>query len=268
MLVRDQVGEDVEVPARAGRIVSLCPSTTETLFALGAGGRVVGRTDYCCEPADEVESVATVGGTKTIRIERVERVQPDLILAVKEENDREQVEALRARWPVVVLDPVDVDSAIDGIECTGTAIGQAEDGREMADEIRRQFAELPDAAGIRVAYLIWRKPWMVAGPGTYIDDLLTRLGFVNVAGGLPAKEGRYPALDATRLKELRPAFLLASSEPFPFSDKHIPELREAVPSAEPVLVDGQAFSWHGSRMRHATGVFRELISGLEAAGRG
>ncbi|MEM8962384.1 MAG: helical backbone metal receptor [Acidobacteriota bacterium] len=255
--ITDQLGRVIRVPEAPTRLISLCPSTTETLFALGVGANVVGRTNYCIHPVGEVETVASIGGTKRVKIDNVAALEPDLVISVREENVEGQIDTLAERWPVCVLDPVDVDSAIVSIELLGRAIGRSDAAVDLATRIRAAFAELPDANGLRVAYFIWRKPFMVAGADTYIDDLLDRLGLVNVARQL---DGRYPVFDHDAARRLRPEFLLASSEPFPFSDKHIDELREL--GAEPVLVDGEAFGWHGARMLPAAAYFAELVSRL------
>jgi iron complex transport system substrate-binding protein len=263
VIVRDDLGRAVDVPRAPRRVVSLCPSTTETLFALGLGdGRLVGRTDWCRHPRGRVEALASVGGTKKVRSERVAALDPDLIVAVREENDREQIESLAATWPVFVLDPVDVESAIQGVDRLGDVVGAGEIANRLATRIRAAFADLPRAPSLRVAYLIWRKPWMVVGKDTYVDDVLRRLGLVNVGADL---EGRYPETDAAALRRARVELLLASSEPFPFDASYFEELRTLVPEAAPVLVDGEAFSWHGARMLEAAVAFRELVPRLVAA---
>ncbi len=257
-MIQDQLGRTLEVE-RPSRIVSLCPSTTETLCALGAGKRLVGRTDYCRHPHEVVTGLASVGGTKRVKPDALERLQPDLVVSVREENDRTQVEDIAARWPTLILDPVDVASAIAGIELLGAAIDARDAARELATSVRTSFADLPNVNGARVVYLIWRKPYMAVGADTYLHDVLERLGFVNVAASTDA---RYPEVSQDELEALDADLVLASSEPFPFTEKHLPELRELAPRATPVLVDGEMFSWHGVRMLEATRYFRDLIATL------
>lgn len=259
MEIRDQTGRSVEIPRRPRRIVSLCPSTTETLFALGAGDAVAGRTRYCCHPRDRVGSLASVGGTKAVDLEALARLEPDLVVAVKEENHEPQVREIAVRWPTLVLDPVDVASALDGLRLLGRALFDDARGAALADDIARRFAGLPRLEGLRVLYLIWRKPFMAVGAGTYLDDVLRTLGFVNVASSL---DGRYPELDADRVEALTPEILLASSEPFPFESKHLAELRALAPGARVAFVDGELFSWHGARMLEAADYFAGLVARL------
>lgn len=244
------------------RIVSLCPSVTETLFALGAGDRVVGRTRFCVHPAGETPRIEPVGGTKTVEVDRVLALQPDLIVAVREENEQAQVEELARHAEVLLLDPVDIRSAVEDVVRLGARIGASEAAADLAEEIGARFAGLPRADGIPVVYLIWRKPLMAVGGGTYIGAVLEHLGLVNLAAGLA---GRYPILDAKALNRLSPRLVLASSEPFPFREQHLTELRARFPGARPVLVDGEMFGWHGARMSLAARYFEELVPRLAAA---
>ena len=221
----------------------------------------VGRTDYCCHPAEHVDAVPSLGGTKRIHFDRLEALRPDLVVSVKEENDRRQIDEIASHWPTLILDPTDVSSAVTGIEILGRAVGAEDPAIEMGRAISTAFANLPNAGGIPVVYLIWRQPFMAAGAGTYLDDVLTRLGFDNTAREL---DGRYPELDAAWAAARRPHLLLASSEPFPFGETHLPELRAWAPAATPVLVDGELFSWHGARMLLAAAHFCELVPRLAA----
>jgi iron complex transport system substrate-binding protein len=237
---------------RPQRIVSLCPSVTETIFVLGAGARLVGRSDYCCHPAEAVAAVATVGGTKAVDERAVAALAPDLIVAVREENTQAQVLALAERWPVLLLDPVDVRSALVYIRALGTVLDETAHGEALATEIEAGLAQLKarhaaraDSAAPRTAYLIWRKPYMAVGAGTYIDDVMRHIGLINAAAALP---GRYPSLEEPAAAGLQIDRVLAASEPFPFAERHIAELQRRFPNARVQLVDGELFGWHGARM--------------------
>ena len=245
------------------RIVSLCPSITETLFALGAGPRVVGRTRYCIHPANRVAPIPTVGGTKTVDLSRVEALRPDLVVAVQEENSESQIRALAQRHEVLLLDPVDIPTALQDILRLGARVGSTASAVGLVHEITAAFEAVPRAADIPVVYLIWRKPLMAVGAGTYIDALLVRLGLINQASGLPS---RYPTLDRAAIGRLSPRLVLASTEPFPFAENHLAELRATFPGACPVRVDGEMFSWHGARMKLAARYFGELVPRLTARG--
>lgn len=255
--VHDQMGRTVDVPRVPQRIVSLVPSQTELLFDLGVGDRVVGVTRFCVHPDEARERASNVGGTKQLHDDRIEALEPDLLIGNKEENQRAQIEALAERWPVWLSDVRDLDTALEMIEAVGDLVAASEPARVLRARIERAFAALPRARGARVLYLIWRRPWMGAGAETYIDDLLGRCGFTNVLTerGL----ARYPELDDGVLRSLDPDLVLLSSEPYPFSDKHVPELAAHLPDARVRLVDGEAFSWFGSRLVQAAATLAALV---------
>lgn len=251
----DQLRRRLTLAVPPRRIVSLCPSTTETLFALGAGDRVVGRTTYCRHPKEAIDTLPSIGGTKTVDEQRLRALKPDLILSVREENDEQQIEALSHDQPILILDPVDVASALNGIRLIGAALGREQDADALAEAIASAFRTLPRLDGYRAAYLIWRKPFMAAGAGTYINDVMAHLGLENAA----PKTDRYPAVDAQALAANPPHFLFAASEPFPFADKHVSELQRLAPTAKIVLVDGEMFGWHGVRMLKAARYFEQHV---------
>ncbi|HXG28672.1 MAG TPA: helical backbone metal receptor [Nevskiales bacterium] len=260
VITSDDLGRAVRLPARPRRIVSLCPSQTETLLALGLSGRVVGRTRYCIHPAAEVSRITEVGGTKQLRLDALRALQPDLIIAEKEENRREDVEALEREFPVYVTDVRSVDGALRMIRHLGQLCDCTQAAEVLAQQIAGRFSRLqPLRPRRRVAYLIWRKPWMAAGADTYIHDVLTRCGFENV---FAAKTGRYPETTLEDIERLAPEVLLLSSEPYPFQDRHRQEFAKRLPGAKVLLVDGEAFSWYGARMRLAADALQRLLSEL------
>jgi len=239
------------------RIVSLVPSQTELLHALGLESEVVGITKFCVHPAAWFQQKKRVGGTKTIHLDKVAALAPDLIIANKEENEREQIEALAARFPVWVSDVRDLSGALAMIEHVGVLTGRDAQAQVLAQEIARQFARYrPDAAlpRPRAAYFIWRKPYMVAGGDTFIHAMLEEAGFENVFG----TETRYPEVAPEKLAAQAPDVLLLSSEPYPFQEKHLAEFREICPAAQAVVVDGEMFSWYGSRLLLAPAYFQDL----------
>lgn len=239
------------------RLISLCPSQTETLLALGAP--VVGRTRYCVHPADQIATLPTVGGTKKLDFDAVATLQPDLIIAEKEENRREDVETLAERWPVFVTDVRDHASALRMVRSLGSLCGREPAASQLAADIERRWAVIPRLRQPRrVLYLIWRKPWMAAGGDTYIQSVLDRLGFINVAAELP---GRYPELSAAQLRDLQPELILLSSEPYPFAQKHLAEM-QALAATPARLVDGEMFSWYGVRMLEAADYLADFVSAL------
>ncbi|MET3500054.1 ABC-type Fe3+-hydroxamate transport system substrate-binding protein [Mucilaginibacter sp. SG538B] len=255
---RDQLSRRVELSGIPKRIISIVPSQTELLFYLGLNVEVIGITKFCIHPADRFNSTTKVGGTKQLDVEKIRLLNPDLIIANKEENDRFQVEELMNICPVWISDIFDLESALQMIVCIGDMIGKPGQANVLCTEINGRFKgiKLP-VTGLRVAYLIWRKPYMLSGRGTFIDSMLQTCGLNNVTEG-----ERYPEIDTDALVAANPDLVFLSSEPYPFAKKHIEEFRALLPNAKIVLVDGEMFSWYGSRLLYAPAYFKRLINGL------
>ncbi|WP_252504116.1 ABC transporter substrate-binding protein [Sporosarcina sp. Marseille-Q4943] len=254
--VVDRVGRSVTFTFPPKRIVSLCPGITDTLFALKLEEKIVGRTRFCIYPKGEVETVPAVAGTKDIKLEAIHNVQPDLIIVEKEENTKEIVEELEKHFPVYVAEVQSVDDAFRMIEDMGSLTDRSEAARQLISAIHEQFESLPKVAGERVSYVIWRKPYMVVGKDTYIHSLLERMGFVNP---FTEADGRYPVVTAEGFKNADLDYVLLSSEPFPFKEKHFEEFLEMMPDTEPILIDGEMF-WYGPRMVEAAAYLRKQLS--------
>ncbi len=259
----DQTGHDVVLTMPAQRIVSLVPSQTELLFALGAGDQVVGCTRYCLHPRAARERSTVIGGSKRYDVDAIRALEPDLILANKEENDRETIVALRAAYPTWVSDIATFPEALTMISAVGQLCGAEARASALRAELQAEWSQLTDFDGVSVAYLIWRKPFMAVGAQTFIDDVLQRLGLVNVF----TDSERYPECTLAEIAARKPDVVLLSSEPYPFSEKHIAEVRQVLPSAAVRLVDGEMFSWYGSRLRLAPAYFASLqpLYGANAA---
>ena len=258
--VEDMLGRSLAVPEKPVRIISLCPSQTETLFDLGLGDRIVGTTRYCVHPKELTQKTVRVGGTKKIDLALVRSLHPDLIVAEKEENPREMVEELSQIAPVYVTDVTDFHSALKMIDCLGRLTGASAEAGKIQGEIQEQWGALPRfEKPLRVAYLIWRKPWMMVGPGTYIGSLLQEAGLSLVRGG--QSSSRYPEITEKELIAARPEIVFLSSEPFPFRDVHVQEIQALLPEARVLLTDGELWSWYGSRMRR----FPQFLGRLKAA---
>lgn len=254
--VTDQLGRAVHIPKFPQRIISLVPSQTELLFDLGLGERVVGITKFCVHPEEWFRNKTRIGGTKKLHLEAVHELHPDLIIANKEENNREDIERLETDYPVWVSDVNDLSSALEMIASVGAITDT--DSSDLFNEINHGFSELkPLNPTKRVLYLIWNKPYMAAGSDTFINDMLQRCGFENVVG-----KTRYPELTEKDIIELNPEMVLLSSEPFPFREKHIHELQTLLPQATIKLVDGEMFSWYGSRLKYAPTYFTGLLESM------
>ena len=238
------------------RIVSLVPSQTELLFYLGLDREVAGLTKFCVHPEEQVRSKPRVGGTKTLHLEQIAALDPDLIIANKEENEREQIEWLEQRFPVWISDVRKVDDAFEMIRRVGEMTGKAENAAALALKLHGDFYQLRNAKWPvrRAAYLIWNQPLMAAGANTFIDAMLRQAGFKNVFGHL----ARYPEIAEADLQKSDPEVILLSSEPFPFSEKHLGRFHEICPESVIRVVNGEMFSWYGSRLLEAVPYIKEL----------
>ena len=254
----DQLNRVIRLPGTPKRVISIVPSQTELLFFIGLDTEVIGITKFCVHPADKFKTIEKVGGTKQLDIDKIRLMAPDLIIANKEENDRAQVEQLMEICPVWISDINDLDSALQMIATIGNMVGRQEQAVNLCTEITHRFNALKRTdINLRIAYLIWRKPYMVAGTDTYINSMLQICGFNNVT-----KQERYPTVSAEELIEMNPDVVMLSSEPYPFGQKHIAEFKAMLPDARVILVDGELFSWYGSRLLHAAGYFQQLINGV------
>lgn len=258
LTVTDQLGRRVAVPFPPQRIVSLVPSQTELLFDLGLSDNVVGVTKFCIHPAEARTKAAVIGGTKNFDFEKIAALKPDLIIGNKEENYQVGIEKLAAKYPVWLSDISNLPEALEMIRRVGFIAGAKDRADALAAEIEVTFGALVKQAAVEpsvaAAYLIWRRPYMVAATGTFIDDLLRRAGFANVF----ANQARYPEITAEQLAAAAPQRILLSSEPYPFGNKHIVEFQAIYPSAKIEIVDGELFSWYGSRLRKSATYFNQL----------
>lgn len=252
----DQMGRTLThwPPKTPRRIVSLVPSQTELLHALGLDAEVVGITRFCIHPAAWYRTKARVGGTKDYGLERIAALQPDLILGNKEENEAASIAALDRDYPVWMSDIATLSDALTMIEGVGALVGRADAAQALVADIRAAWARLAGLPRERVAYFIWRKPYMVAAGDTFIDAMLDAAGFDNVY----ADARRYPEVSLDGLAALRPDRILLSSEPYPFKAQHLAAFQAACPDAVVQCVDGTYFSWYGSRLRQAPDYFLDL----------
>ncbi|RYF48395.1 MAG: cobalamin-binding protein [Cytophagaceae bacterium] len=249
------------------RIVSLVPSQTELLFDLGLTDEVVGLTRFCTHPAEKVAGKPIIGGTKNVKISAVAELSPTLIVANHEENTEADVVALREIAPVHITDIKTLPDALTMIREVGVLVDRRAKADALAHQIGASFAALRSevtADRPSVAYLIWRKPYMVAASDTFIDAMLTEAGFRNAFTDQtnPCQPNqrwvRYPAVTEADLKAANPDLIFLSSEPYPFAQKHIAELQAYCPDAQVRLVDGELFSWYGSRLLYSAAYFAEL----------
>ncbi len=257
---KDQLCQRVTIVARPQRIISLVPSQTELLHDLGLGERVVGITKFCIHPTEWHRTKVRVGGTKKLDPERIRSLLPDLIICNKEENTREEIASLQQEFPVWCSDVRDLGSAIEMILSVGMITGTTDRAQRMAGEISDAFARLRPLPEMDTAYLIWRQPYMVAGPDTFINDMLRRCGMRHP---FQSSGSRYPEATPELLRLAAPSIVLLSSEPYPFKEEHVLEIRTILPNALIMLVDGTYFSWYGSRLLHAPAYFQSVIESIK-----
>jgi ABC-type Fe3+-hydroxamate transport system substrate-binding protein len=238
------------------KIVSLVPSQTELLYYLGLEDEVIGITKFCVHPAKWFKTKRRVGGTKTLCIDLIKNLNPTLIIANKEENVKEQVELLSKEVDVWVTDVNSLQDALLMIADVGILTAKTNEASQLIQKIEKKFLNLdtPDKE-ISAAYLIWKNPYMAAGGDTFISNMMQHCGLQNVFNN----KDRYPEISMEQIKNLNCQLLLLSSEPYPFKQDHLKDLKIYLPETKIVLVDGEMFSWYGSRLLKAPAYFKTLF---------
>lgn len=255
----DQLNRTVPIKGAPKRIVSLVPSQTELLFDLGLEDRIVGITKFCVHPLHFKQTKTIVGGTKNIKLEKLKALQPDIILCNKEENTKEMVLQCEQIAPTHVSDIYTLADALTLIQQYGELFSCRTNAQALIQKIefKRNDFELfmQNRPTKKVAYFIWRKPWMVAASQTFINYLLQLNKFENIY----ANKERYPEIELKKIRlEGDPELVLLSSEPYPFKEKHAFEIGRCTHHAKTVFVDGEMFSWYGSRLAKAFDYFKKL----------
>ncbi|KQS93154.1 helical backbone metal receptor [Chryseobacterium sp. Leaf394] len=237
------------------KVVSLVPSITEALFDLGlTENEIVGRTKFCIHPREKVKNVEIIGGTKNLNLEKIKSLQPDIILANKEENVKEQVEDLMKDFKVMVTNVENIEDNYYLLKTLGNLFNKEEKAQQYNLKIYDVLQNSKINSPVKAAYLIWKNPYMTVGSDTFIDKVLQEIGFKN----LFEDRKRYPEI---QVEDLAGAdVIMLSSEPFPFKEKHILELKEIYPNKKIMIVDGEAFSWYGTHIAKCEDYFKELVS--------
>ncbi|MDB5228584.1 MAG: iron transporter [Bacteroidota bacterium] len=245
------------------RIISLVPSITLLLFDLGLEDNIAGRTKFCIHPEEKAKNIPTIGGTKNVNLQKIKALKPDLIIANKEENEREQIEALQREFNVLVTDIETMEDNYKMIEEIGRITEREDKAENIIKQTKANFLNLEEFISkssnfqINTLYLIWRKPYMTIGNDTFIHGMLQTIGLKNIFGD----EKRYPVIeDLGELSTVNCELVLLSSEPYPFKENHIAEIQQQLPNAKVLLVDGEFFSWYGSKMIHAPAYFLQLLN--------
>ncbi|HRH66555.1 MAG TPA: helical backbone metal receptor [Bacteroidia bacterium] len=259
----DQLGRTINLPASPERIISLVPSQTELLFDLGVADRIAGITKFCIHPETALTVKPHVGGTKNINLERIRSLQPDLIIGNKEENEITQIDALIREFPVWMSDIKNLDDSMQMIHAVGKLVRKEAESSILVSKIESGFAGLASAKSVRspqTAYLIWKDPWMAAGSGTFIDAILGWSGLQNIFH----HRSRYPETSPEEIASLSPELVFLSSEPYPFREEHIAQLKSILPAAKILLVDGEMFSWYGSRLLLTPEYLKMLLQQIDS----
>ena len=252
----DMMGRTVDIKYPPRRIVSVVPSQTELLYDLGLDNEIAGITKFCVHPDSWFRTKTRVGGTKKLDIDTIRILNPDLIIANKEENEKEHIELLAKEFPVWISDIKSIPDALQMIQVVGLIVDREEKANRIVDDIVAGFTTLQQTVAIkRVAYFIWYNPWMSVGSDTFINSMILTLGWQNVF----ADKTRYPEISPEELRACNPDLVLLSSEPYPFKEKHIAEVKAILPKADVLLVDGEMFSWYGSRMMKAGDYMSQLV---------
>ncbi|MDI1233880.1 MAG: helical backbone metal receptor [bacterium] len=254
VVFKDMIGREVVLEKVPERIVSLVPSQTELLYSLGVGVKVVGQTVFCIHPESGFKTTTKVGGTKKIKYDVIEELKPDLIICNKEENTKEIVDTLSKSYPVWVSDIYNLKDNSEMILKLGNIVDRLPQALELVKEIEKNFSYLSTDSSKSCLYLIWKGPWIGVASNTFINEMLKCAGFNNVL----SHKKRYPEIAEEMMQALKPDYVLLSSEPFPFAEKHINELQIIFPHAEIKLVDGEMFSWYGSRLINAPAYFASM----------
>jgi len=236
------------------KIISTVPSQTELLFDLGLDNEIVGITKFCIHPQQWFNSKVRIGGTKTLNIDKILKLNPDLIIANKEENTKEQIELLQGHFNVFVSDIKTLSDNYSLIEKIGNLTNTNQEAKKLITKTKSALDFQPTLKNKKAVYLIWKDPYMTIGSDTFINDVLNKCGFKNLFD----TQTRYPQTNLEEIKLLKPEYILLSSEPYPFKDKHIDEISKTIQNCKVILVDGEAFSWYGSRLLKKTEYLKEL----------
>ncbi len=256
--ITDQIGCELQLSYPPKKIVSVVPSQTELLWYLGLDQETIGITKFCIHPDKWFRNKTRIGGTKTLDIDKIKSLQPDLILANKEENQEDQIRLLQTLFPTYVSDIYNLEDNLEMIRDVSELCGKSELGHELIETTTQQFSTLDNCYKGKALYLIWHGPSMAIGRHTYINHMLHHCGFENVLPNQKEFE-RYPEMTPELISQINPDYVLLSSEPFPFKDKHIAHYQGLFPHAKVILVDGEMFSWYGYRSALAPKYFTELL---------
>ena len=267
IVLTDDVGREHAFHSSPRRIVSLVPSLTETIALLAGTDKLAGITRYCIHPQEKLRQIPRIGGTKDPNIDQILSADIDLVIANKEENLPQHIEALEKKLPVFITFPRSIQQTIK----TVMDLGILTDARDNAEQFSHSCkailkaieADSAIAPPLKTACMIWKDPWMTVGPDTYVSDVLATLGLQNI---FDSSQDRYfkTALEDVIARE--PQVILLPDEPYEFgkSDKALIEdfLKAQGAKARVELIDGSSLTWFGSRTLPALGYLRKFKKSL------
>jgi len=254
----DQCGRSVSLQKKPLRIVSCVPSQTELLIDLGLAEHIVGITSFCIHPADKIKGKQNIGGTKNLRLKKIKSLKPHLIIGNKEENEKDQIECLADEFAVWLSDVKNLEDALSMINTLGEISETQANALEIVNCIAKNYPVKNAEIRSTGIYLIWKNPYMVAGSDTFINDMMAKTGILNLI-----KEMRYPQISVEEIIALKPKNILLSTEPYAFNEKDVAEWKLMLPDTHVKLVNGEAFSWYGSRLCHLATYFKEIASCMQ-----
>ena len=258
---KDQLGNQHTFETSPKRIISLVPSQTELLFDLGLDESIVGITKFCVHPYHLKSIKKIVGGTKKVNYEKIKLLQPDIIICNKEENTLEIVEELRKTVTVWITDIIIIQDNIQMIHDFGQIFNKRTEAQNLIDKTNFAYQDfqnfIKEKTIQKVAYFIWKNPYMVAGSDTFVNELLKLNHFQNIY----LNKGRYPEIQLENLRNHGdPDLIFLSSEPYPFKEEDAFEIGRFTHQAKTIFVDGEMFSWYGSRLIKSFEYFKLLHS--------
>jgi len=252
---KDQLNNSITITKLPQRIISIVPSQSEFLWHIGVRNELVGITKFCIHPKEMFTNIEHVGGTKKLNLTKIRALKPNLIIANKEENNKEEIELLQKEFNVWISDIYNFKDAFKMMNLLSVILKKECETKLLISEIKKLIKLIKNNFNNQtVAYFIWNKPYMLAANNTYINFILNYLGLKNVAQSI----NRYPEVTIEALKKLNPQICFLSSEPFPFKQKHILELQQHLPNSKIIIVDGEVFSWYGNRMMELAGYIKTL----------
>lgn len=255
MYYKKQLNRRIKLVSPPQHIISLVPSQSELLYNLNLDKEVIGITKFCIKPSKWKKSKTIIGGTKNPNIEKIQKLQPDLIIANKEENREEDIALMSNLAPVWISDVNNFQDALNMILDLSKICNREKNGNELIAKIEhaKNSFQIQLAKKYSVLYFIWQNPYMLAGKNTFIDAMLSIAGFENLV-----QTARYPVPSLLELQNFQPDIILLPDEPFPFKEKHKLEIKKIFPRAKIHLIKGEYFTWYGSRLLKSFQYFRSL----------